>query len=114
MHRIAFALVALWAASAEAWGADASPSPAGEAATVCGVVASAHYAASARGQPTFLDFGKPHPNEEFTAVIFGDDRAKFGQPERLRGKRVCVTGTIELYRGKPEIILHDPRQLRQE
>jgi DNA/RNA endonuclease YhcR with UshA esterase domain len=45
-------------------------------------------------------------------VIFGSDRAKFGTPDTaLRGKRVCVTGQIRDYRGKPEIILNDPGQL---
>jgi DNA/RNA endonuclease YhcR with UshA esterase domain len=42
------------------------------------------------------------------------DRAKFGTPETsLRGKRVCVTGQIRDYRGKPEIILNEPSQLAQ-
>jgi hypothetical protein len=31
----------------------------GEVATVCGKVASTHYAASAKGQPTFLNLDKP-------------------------------------------------------
>jgi DNA/RNA endonuclease YhcR with UshA esterase domain len=86
----------------------------GEIATVCGAVTSAKYAASSPSQPTFLDFGKPYPNAVFTAVIFGDDRPKFGRPETsLWGKRVCVTGQIRDYRGKPEIILNDPSQLSQ-
>jgi DNA/RNA endonuclease YhcR with UshA esterase domain len=85
-----------------------------ESATVCGVVASAKFASSSRAQPTFLDLDKPYPNAPFTAVIFGSDRPKFGTPETLlRGKRVCVTGQIRDYRGKPEIILNDPSQLTQ-
>lgn len=84
----------------------------GEDATVCGLVASARYAAQATAAPTFLDFGKPYPNEIFTAIIFGDDRTKFGAPEiSLREKQVCVTGMIFLYQGKPEIILREPKQL---
>lgn len=68
----------------------------------------------ARGQPTFLDLDKPYPNAPFTAVIFGDDRPKFGTPETsLRGKRICVTGQISDYHGRPEIVLTDPRQLTQ-
>jgi hypothetical protein len=43
----------------------------GENATVCGVVASAKFAAGSRSQPTFLDMGRPYPNSAFTAVIFG-------------------------------------------
>jgi DNA/RNA endonuclease YhcR with UshA esterase domain len=86
----------------------------GENATVCGVVASAKFAPGSRAQPTFLDLDKPYPNAPFTAVIFGSDRLKFGTPETsLRGKRICVTGQIHDYRGKPEIILSDPSQLTQ-
>jgi hypothetical protein len=84
----------------------------GENATVCGLVASATYAVQSRGQPTFLNLGKPYPNQVFTAVIWGNDRAKFGMPEQLRSKEVCATGDIRLYRGKPEIIVHDPAQLK--
>ena len=108
------AVLGLWALPADA--ASLSPEDAaghvGETATVCGMVASAKFAAGSRSQPTFLDLGKPYPSAVFTAVIFGDDRPKFGTPENsLRGKRICVTGQIREYRGKPEIILNDPSQL---
>ncbi|WP_395664706.1 hypothetical protein [Methylocella sp.] len=82
-----------------------------ERGCVCGVVLSSHYAATARSQPTYLNFDSRYPNEIFMAVIFGADRPKFGQPERLLlGKRICVEGEIRLYRSKPEIIVTDPRQ----
>jgi hypothetical protein len=85
----------------------------GENATVCGVVASATYAAQAPMAPTFLDLGKPYPNQVFSVIIFGSDRPKFGAPETsMRDKPVCITGEIFLYEGKPRIILHDPKQLR--
>jgi len=77
-------------------------------------VASAEYGANAQSQPTLLDLGKPSPKALFTAVIYGDHRAKFGTPEAtLRGKRICVTGKISEYHGKPEIVLTDPSQLSQ-
>jgi hypothetical protein len=86
----------------------------GETATVCGVVGSSEYEANAEAQPTILDLGKPSPNALFTAVIYGDHRAKFRTPETsLRGKRICVTGEISDYQGKPEIILTEPSQLTQ-
>jgi DNA/RNA endonuclease YhcR with UshA esterase domain len=86
----------------------------GETATVCGVVASSKYEANAQSQPTLLDLGKPHPEAVFTAVIYGDNRQKFGTPETsLRGKRICVTGQISDYQGKPEIVLTEPSQLTQ-
>jgi hypothetical protein len=113
---VVVATVGLWAYSADA--ADLRPEDAtshiGETATVCGVVASAEYEADAQSQPTLLDLGKPSPNAIFTAVVYGDNRPKFGTPETaLRGKRICVTGQISDYHGKPEIVLTDPSQLTQ-
>ncbi len=87
----------------------------GETATVCGVVATATYAARTRGAPTFLNLGQPYPRHIFTAVIWGSERLKFGQPEvTYQGKRICVTGRIQSYRDRPEIILKDPGQLTIE
>src|SRR5262249_58197410 len=87
----------------------------GEQATVCGIVASAKYAASTRGQPTFLNLDEPYPNQIFTILIWGGDRAKFGRPETAYAQqRVCSTGTITEYRGTPEIIAHDPSQITVE
>ena len=89
-----------------------APQHVGEYATVCGIVASTKYATETRRQPTFLNFDAPYPRQVFAAVIWGVDRPKFGSPEAaFLGQRVCVSGTIELYRGKPEIIVSDPRQL---
>ena len=112
----ASAVMGLWAFSTAA--APLSPEDAaghtGETVTVCGVVASAEYEANEQNQPTLLDLGKAHPNAVFTAVIYGDNRAKFGTPESsLRGKRICVTGQISDYQGKLEIVLNEPSQLTQ-
>jgi DNA/RNA endonuclease YhcR with UshA esterase domain len=86
-----------------------------ENGTVCGLVASAHFANGTKGQPTFLNLGRPYPNQVFTALIWGSDRSKFGTPETaLSGKQVCVTGRIQLYRGKPEIVVHDTNQLSEK
>ena len=84
----------------------------GEKATVCGVVADARYASRSKGQPTFLNLDKPYPNPIFTALIWGEDRSKFDQPEvRLLDKRICTTGRITLFKGVPEIVLREPSQL---
>jgi len=112
----ASAVVGLWATSASA--ADLRPEDAvrhiGEAATVCGVVASAMFEANVQDQPTLLDLEEPSPHAIFTAVIYGDNRAKFGSSETsLLGKRICVTWQISDYQGKPEIVLTDPSQLTQ-
>ena len=84
----------------------------GERATVCGTVASTRYSPKTKGQPTFLNFDAPYPRQLFTVVIWGGDRSKFGTPEvTLMGRRVCATGTIQLYRGTAEIIVSDPKLL---
>jgi hypothetical protein len=84
----------------------------GEIATVCGLVVSTTYLPQAPQAPTFLDLGKPYPNQIFSAIIFGSDRPKFGAPETsMRDKPACITGEIFLYEGKPKIILRDPKQL---
>jgi DNA/RNA endonuclease YhcR with UshA esterase domain len=113
---IASAIFSLWALPTNA--ASVSPEDAaghvGETATVCGVVASGKFFVNSRSQLTVLELDRPYPNAVFAAVIFGEDRAKFGTPEKsLRGKRICVTGSIRLYRGKPEIVLNDLSQLTE-
>jgi DNA/RNA endonuclease YhcR with UshA esterase domain len=87
----------------------------GETRTVCGKVASTHYASGSKGQPTFLNLDEPYPKGVFTIPIWGSDRAKFGAPEaKFKDARVCVTGKITSYRGKPEIIATEPSQIVQE
>lgn len=87
----------------------------GQAATVCGRVESAHFAASSKRQPTFINLDAPYPQQIFTIVIWGNDRSKFGKPEiRFNHKQVCASGTISEYRGVPEIVATDPSQIRVE
>lgn len=87
----------------------------GEKATVCGYVASSRYLSSSRSKPTFLNLGKPYPDEDFTVVIWPEDRAKFGHPEdSFLHKNICVTGDITSYRGKPQIVAKNPAQIRTD
>lgn len=85
----------------------------GEMATVCGTVASAKYVAGSKGQPTFLNLDKAYPDQVFTALIWGDDRGRFSSPPEMAydGKKLCVSGVIETYKGKPQIVVRDPKQM---
>jgi hypothetical protein len=84
----------------------------GEMATVCGKVVSARFAESSNRQPTFLNLDSPFPKHIFTVVIFGSDRAKFGEPEKdFINQTICATGTIEDYRGIPQIVAKEPKQI---
>jgi DNA/RNA endonuclease YhcR with UshA esterase domain len=85
----------------------------GETATVCGNVVSTRYAASTRGQPTFLNLDKPYPSQIFTVLIWGSNRSKFGTPESdYKGKRICVSGKITEYRNVPQISAESPQQIQ--
>lgn len=85
----------------------------GETETVCGKVASTHYAARTRSRPTFINLDKSYPHQVFTIVIWGSNRAKFGRPEtEYLKKDICVTGRIREYRGVPEVVVSNPIQIR--
>jgi micrococcal nuclease len=76
--------------------------------------ASAHFAAKSKGQPTFINLDKPYPNQVFTVLIWGSDRGKFEKPPETlySGKEICVTGMVQSYQGRPEIIVKDPSQIK--
>ena len=88
----------------------------GQQATVCGNVASIHFAFRSKGQPTFINLNRPYPSQIFTVLIWGSDRSKFpGAPENYyRNKRICVSGKIKEFRGAPEIVVRNPSQIREQ
>ena len=61
----------------------------------------------------FLNFDKDY-RTTFTAVIFASDLTKFPpNPDRFYyNQKVQVTGIIKEYKGKPEIILKEPDQIK--
>ena len=81
----------------------------GQTATVEGVVSNVHQSS---GGTVFLDLGGSFPNNTFAAVIFPSDTSKFPEVNSLSGKKVDITGPIQEYRGKPEIILKSANQLK--
>lgn len=120
MHRhwwpIGVLLPLLYACTAS--GADGLPAAqaaqhAGEHATVCGVVASAHYAEGTEGQPTFVNLDKPHPDPIFTIVVWGDYRDRFNPPPETWHGRVCATGVIRMYHGHAEMKVISPAQIQR-
>jgi DNA/RNA endonuclease YhcR with UshA esterase domain len=82
----------------------------GQNVTVEGAVSEVHHAES--GKVIFIEIGGRYPNNTFAAVIFKDDFNKFSNADSLAGKTIDVTGQIKEYRGRPEIILSDPAQLK--
>jgi endonuclease YncB( thermonuclease family) len=84
---------------------------AGEHATVCGLVADSRWLGP--GRLTFLNLGRPYPDQDFTVVIRDGDRTAFPvPPERAyREREICVTGRIEIYRGAPQIVVRRPEAI---
>lgn len=79
-----------------------------QTATVQGTISNVHV--SAKGT-VFINFGRPYPNQDFTAVIFASSVAGFGDVNRLQGRHAQVSGQITIWKGKPEMILRSPAQL---
>lgn len=96
--------------SAESLPAGQAKNHIGEHATVCGDIASERTASGSRGQPTFINLDAPYPNQVFTILIWGEDRQNIGTLP-ANGARLCATGTIQDYRGVPEIIVKSKEQL---
>jgi hypothetical protein len=74
---------------------------AGRTATICDVVASARHLERSTKQPTFLNPGKPDPDQSFSVVSFGSDRARSGTAE-IAFMSVCATGVITRFQGAPK------------
>jgi DNA/RNA endonuclease YhcR with UshA esterase domain len=107
-----FAAFAPAAVAQEVVPADSAAQHVGHVVTVEGVVASVGN--SRRSGTIFLNFGAPYPNNTFTAVIFRSAAPRFPDALKWEGKRLRVTGTVRVYRGKPEIVLEEPKQVTLE
>ena len=102
-------------AAEKQYGTDDAINHVGEHAAVCGFVVTAEFAKFVENQPTFLNLANRHPNEVFTAVIWGADRHRFDYaPEQLKGASICVTGEITMYRGIAQIIVSRPDQIERK
>lgn len=59
----------------------------------------------------YLNMDGKYPDNMFTAVILAKDFGNFSNIDSLPGKKVIVSGTIKLYKDKPEIVLEKQGQL---
>lgn len=79
----------------------------GDSITVCGKVSGIRFLENSKNTPTFMNMGASFPNQLLTVVLWGDVRKQFEKtPEELfTNKEVCVTGRVELYKDKLQIVL---------
>jgi TonB family protein len=61
---------------------------------------------------THINMGGRYPDHVFTATILRAKQPLFAGVKDLEGRLAQVQGVVNLYRGKPEIMLTDPNQLR--
>lgn len=83
----------------------------GKEVTLCDSV----YSARSLENLSLLNLGGKFPKEVITVVVFKADKAKFEKdPVALfENKRICVTGKVTLYKEKLQIVVNDPKQLKE-
>lgn len=85
----------------------------GDSVKVCGKVMGMRFLEKSNGQPTFINMGKAYPDQLLTIMVWGIVRQRFkGTLEELfNDKEICVTGKVELYKGKPQIVVLERGQV---
>jgi DNA/RNA endonuclease YhcR with UshA esterase domain len=83
----------------------------GESATVTDIVSNVHE--SGKGN-IFLNMGGAYPNQAFTGFIPASAASKFSDARQYGGQTVSISGKISLYKGKPEIVINSPSQIRKQ
>ena len=63
---------------------------------------------------TFLNLGAEYPNSPLTIVIYSDSLGNFDNKpaDYYKGKNICVSGKIKMYKGKAEIIVNSPHEIQ--
>lgn len=67
---------------------------------------------SIREKLVYLNLDKKYPDTPFTGVIFARATNQFGDLKSLEGKPVEISGKIEEYHDKPQIVLNSTNQLK--
>lgn len=81
----------------------------GKTVTVCSRV----FGLRTSDKVSMLNLGAKYPNSTLTVVIFAKDRMNFkGNVEELfSDKNICVTGKVQLFNGKAEIVISKPEDI---
>lgn len=81
----------------------------GKTVTICDSV----YSTKALDKLTLINLGGAFPKELVTVVINKEDLGKFtSEPSSMYiGNNICVTGLVTEFKGKPQIVITDPKQI---
>lgn len=61
---------------------------------------------------TYLNFGASYPRQDATIVVWTSDSSHFGNLNQYNNKRLCVEGTINTYKGTPQIKLASTNKIK--
>lgn len=67
---------------------------------------------ASRSGNVFFDFCDDYRHCPFSSLVFAADRHKFRDLEALGGRTVEIRGQVTLYHGTPEIVVHEPSQIK--
>lgn len=62
---------------------------------------------------SFINLGAAYPNAPLTVVVFAKDSANFKEPlaALYDSKKICVTGILNVYKGKTQIVVTKPEHI---
>ncbi|TDH17804.1 hypothetical protein EXU57_24755 [Segetibacter sp. 3557_3] len=86
----------------------------GDTISTCGKIYSVRYIERGNTRLTLLSMGNTFPNQLLTVVIPVDVRKKLNyKPEdSLNNQQICVTGKIEEFQGKPQVLILKTEDIR--
>lgn len=73
------------------------------------IVTDKVYGVKDMGSLVLVNVGGAYPNQRLTVVLRGSAKNLAGE---LDGKMIHVTGKVDLYKGKPEIVVSDPAMVK--
>jgi hypothetical protein len=74
------------------------------------IVTAKVYGIKALEELTLVNLGAAYPDQPMTVVLRGSARPV---AVGIDGKTITVTGTVTMYKGKPEIVVNDPKMVTQ-
>ena len=85
----------------------------GDSVKVCTTIFGGRFFDKPGNAPTLLNVGAAYPNSPLTLVIWSDLRSQYKTPpeELYKGKAVCITGKVILFKEKPEIVIYKEEQI---
>jgi len=85
----------------------------GDSVKVQGIISGVSFLENSKNTPTFISVGASYPSQLLTVVIWGDVRSKLviAPSTKDAGNKIIVSGKVEIYKDKPQIVIKDIKQL---